>query len=112
MLDPQEACDDGPNNHPADGKAAGENRVEAIRLTGLLLTIDMEVDQGLRSPVTLIVIRAPCFGWLLYKGTQNQKEGRGHHWGCQEAPMVFCRKLPYMSDQLLALYLMLFEVRT
>mmetsp|Transcript_72260 Transcript_72260/g.172535 ORF Transcript_72260/g.172535 Transcript_72260/m.172535 type:complete len:224 (-) Transcript_72260:669-1340(-) len=46
MLHPEETCDDGPDNHPADSEAACENRVEAMRLTGVLLAVDVQVNQG------------------------------------------------------------------
>ena len=80
------ACDDGPNGHPGGRKGAGENCIEAMGRTGGILAIHVQVD--LRRDGLLQEVAIPC-----------SQDVAGFRAGG-------------MSDQLLALYLMSFEVRT
>ena len=38
----------------------------------------------LREPRTKKRVEGTIMGWLFYKGTQNQKKGRGYHWAAKE----------------------------
>ena len=41
---------------------------------------NLRADLSPWHPSNHIIIRAPFLGWLISKGTLNQKKGKGYHW--------------------------------